>query len=169
MSCRLRDFSSLGDTMDVVRLGNNDLSLPLSKGKRRQWLVTNMVQSLPDHIKRHHRASRIPDASLVIGGDTKWCLSYNGQSWDCENSCHATYQLPFWGLSHWLIYLWPGQAALPRLQSLKHHSNTCCWCNTWLDSCVLSHSVALQKHRGMGRMTAPILRKPKRSMSHNES
>lgn len=100
MSCRLRDFSSLWDTMDVVRLGNNDLSLPLSKGERRQWLVTNMVQSLPDHIKRHHRASHIPDAFLVIGRDTKWCLSYNGQGWDCENSCHATCQLPSWGLSH---------------------------------------------------------------------
>lgn len=57
--------------MDVVSLGNNDLSLPLSKGERHQWLVTNMVQSLPDHIKRHHRASHIPDAFLVIDRDTK--------------------------------------------------------------------------------------------------
>lgn len=90
ISCRLRDFCSLGDTIDVVRLWNNNLSLPLSKGERRQWPVTNMVQSLPDHVKGHHRASHIPDAFLVVGRDRKWCLSYNGQGWDCETSCHST-------------------------------------------------------------------------------
>lgn len=100
MSWRPRNFCSLGDTIDADRLWNNDLSLPLSKGERRQWLVTNMVQSLPDHMKRHHRTSHIPDAFLVMCTDRKWCFSYNGLGADSETSCHTTSQPRFWGLSN---------------------------------------------------------------------
>lgn len=84
-----RDFSSLRDTMDAVKMRNNGIRLLLSKCERRQWLVTNMLQSLPDHMKGCHAPTHIPDAFLVISGDRKRCLSYNGQGSECQTSCHS--------------------------------------------------------------------------------
>lgn len=78
---------------DTVKMQNNDIRLLLSKCKRRQWLVTNTLQSLPDHMKGCHGPTHISDAFHVISGDRKWCLSYNGQDSECQASCHTIYQL----------------------------------------------------------------------------
>lgn len=93
-----RDFCSLRDTMDTVEMRNNGIRLPLSKCERRQWLVTNTLQSLPDHMTERHGPTHIPNAFHVISGDRKWCLSYNGQGSECQSSCHSIYQLSTWGL-----------------------------------------------------------------------
>ena len=75
------------------QMRNNDIRLPLSKCERRQWLVTNTLQSLPDHMKGCHGPTHIPDAFHVIIGDRKGCLGYNGPGSECQTSCHTIYQL----------------------------------------------------------------------------
>lgn len=50
---------------------NNDTRLLLSKCERHQWLVTNVLQSLPDHRKGHWGPIRIPDAFHVVSGERK--------------------------------------------------------------------------------------------------
>lgn len=57
--------------MDTVEMRNNGIRLSLSKCERRQWLVTNTLQSLPDHMTGHHGPTYIPDAFRVISGDRK--------------------------------------------------------------------------------------------------